>query len=597
MMMLGPLLLLAVLIFHRTVAEGSSGCPLFPSPNERFGFGALGGITHYDAAQLHAGWYVNWGTTSNLSHHGGLEFVHIIRVGAHNQPNPLSIASVVESNPGATWLIGNEMDTTYDWQDGRTPQEYAELYHDWYTFLKTRDPTCKVAIGGVVQPTPLRLQYLDMILAHYQNLYGQKMPVDVWNVHNFILREQKDSWGCGIPPGLDATQGELREVQDHDRMDLFQQQIVAFRQWMKDRGERDKPLIVSEYGILLSTYWGFIDERVKAFMTNTFDYFSTAADDSLGYAADGHRLVQRWAWYSLNDANFEGYNVRSNLFDPGSKAIRPLGVAFANYTAPLVQPYVDLVPGAVSINSSEGPYYGEPATFNLQAIVFNRGNAATPQGFTVSLWEGTPGQSTLIGSSQLDGLDGGWGSATTASFPWAATVTAPRSLYVWVDSGQAVGEACEGNNQGERKIYANLWPSSISFSFDPAEPELSTGEPVTVTIKAPVNNEGHLGVKNVVVGFWNGDPHAGGTSLGSDTLPVVEAGSSGVAQVIWPNVGFGLYEIYVKADTADSIVELSESDNVIHKSLMVVETRVFLPLTLKNQPGSTVAVTPLFLSP
>ena len=47
-----------------------------------------------------------------------------------------------------------------------------------------------MAIGGVSQVTPLRLDYLERVLAAYEKQYGQPMPVDVWNVHTFILREQ-----------------------------------------------------------------------------------------------------------------------------------------------------------------------------------------------------------------------------------------------------------------------------------------------------------------------------------------------------------------------------------------------------------------------
>ena len=36
-------------------------------------------------------------------------------------------------------------------------------------------------------------------------------------------------------------------------------------------------------------------------MIDTFDYFLNAADCNLGMRADGCRLVQRWAWYSLDD--------------------------------------------------------------------------------------------------------------------------------------------------------------------------------------------------------------------------------------------------------------------------------------------------------
>jgi hypothetical protein len=70
---------------------------------------------------------------------------------------------------------------------------------------------------------------------------------------------------------------------------------------MADHGQRDKPLIVSEYGILLPEYYGFDLERVRSFMHDTYDFMLNATDQHIGYPDDGNRLVQRWAWYSLGD--------------------------------------------------------------------------------------------------------------------------------------------------------------------------------------------------------------------------------------------------------------------------------------------------------
>jgi hypothetical protein len=259
-----------------------------------------------------------------------MEYVQMIRVsGGTYSPNLATLGSIVDNNPGSLWLIGNEPDCI--WQDNSLPSEYAAVYHELYGFIKSRDPSAQVAIGGIVQPTPLRLEYLDMVWDAYQSLYGEMMPVDVWNIHNMILREEKGSWGCEIPPGIDADQGMLYDVQDNDDIEIFQQQIVAFRQWMKEKGERDKPLIVSEYGVLMPEVYGFDYARVKAFMYASFDYFTTATDDSLGYPADENRLVQRWAWYSLNDDDFEGWPSSHHLFDPETQQITQLGIDYGDY--------------------------------------------------------------------------------------------------------------------------------------------------------------------------------------------------------------------------------------------------------------------------
>jgi hypothetical protein len=569
-------------------AKGFSQAPdYYPSPEVRFGFGVAGGdITEYAVAQLHAGWYVNWGTLSNLAHPDGLEFMHIIRVeGSTSSPSKATLRPIIENNLGSTWLIGNEPDCI--WQDNATPAQYAQVYHELYTFLKETDPSCQVAIGGIVQPTPLRLQWLDMVLAAYQSRYGEKMPVDVWNIHNFILQELRGSWGAEIPPGINATQGRLYGVQDHDNMTYFKQHIVDFRQWMKNNGEQNKPLMISEYGVLMPCNWyGFCDDRVRSFMLTTFNYFTGAesVNSSLGYPADGYRMVQRWAWYSLNDDNFESTDTHSNLFKPSTKQITVVGQAYGNYAASLVRTYyVDLMPTVISAVSSQPLFYSETMTITLSATVANRGNTDTAQDFSVSFWDGDPSEGTKIGEGNVSGLSGKWGQAATDPIEWRTTITEPRRVYVWCDSGGAVVESDVDNNQTYKTLSVELSPSSISF--EPSVPFAPPDQPVTVTMEAIVANEGGVGVRNVGVSFWNGDPDNGGTLIGSDTIATIGAHSLANAQITWPDVEAGTYEVYVKVDSEDAVIESDETDNKGHKSLLVTmeeSPKVFLPLTMKG---------------
>ena len=295
----------------------------------RFGVGVaaeLGSIEQYDVGQLGAGWYLDWRTSVHPPRPQGMEYAQMVWLSESvYRPDLDTIGAIAAANPGSLWLIGNEPDVI--WQGNVMPADYARSYHQIYFALKKADPSCQVAIGGVSQPTPLRFQYLDMILDAYHDLTGEVMPVDVWNVHAFILREEKDSWGVDIPPGIDATSGLLYEIEDHDDMEIFQQQIIAFRRWMKEKGEREKPLIISEYGILMPADYGFDHPRVREFMYASFDFFLTAADDSLGYPPDGNRLVQRWAWFSLSNEKYP----TGNLFHPDTQRITPLGMDYAHY--------------------------------------------------------------------------------------------------------------------------------------------------------------------------------------------------------------------------------------------------------------------------
>ncbi len=305
------------------------------SGTARFGFAAAWHIPEeYNVARLHADWYVQY--PGFRADHGpeNLEYAQIIRLNEKfDPPDEQAIVQYARARPGTLWMIGNEPDAPA--QDCVIPSEYAVVYHDLYLLIKGADPSAKVAIGGVVQGTPLRLRYLDEILEEYQGLYGKKIPVDVWNVHGFILRERVNSWGCQIPCGLTAQQGILYGIDDHDDITIFAEQIVRFRQWMKDNGERNKPLIVSEYGILLPDALGYDRARVRDFMIATFDYFLCATSSSLGYRADGDRLVQAWNWYSLDHKNFEGYESYGHLFDPDTKRITSLGLAYSDYVSSL----------------------------------------------------------------------------------------------------------------------------------------------------------------------------------------------------------------------------------------------------------------------
>jgi hypothetical protein len=295
----------------------------------RWGAGvATGSIGHYDVEPLRLGWYLNWQASSAPARPGGIEYAQMIRLkeGKLN-PDAETVTTIARANSGSLWLVGNEPDVK--WQDNVEPPTYARLYHEAYTAIKAADPTAQVAIGGVSQPTPLRLRYLDAVLTAYKEQFGEHMPVDVWNVHNFVLREESDSWGVDIPPGLSDEQGMLYEIDDNDDMAIFRQQIIDFRRWMVERGYQDYPLIVSEYGILMPEDYGFSPERVTAFLRGTFDFFLTATDPMLGYSEDDYRLVQRWCWYSLSDV--DQHYPTGRLFDPSTGQMTAVGQGWMEY--------------------------------------------------------------------------------------------------------------------------------------------------------------------------------------------------------------------------------------------------------------------------
>ncbi len=383
-------LLALCFIPFRGNAQQETERSLYNSPHLRFG-SLLGGhrlnsLETLDVERIHLGWHVEHFYTNPAPPPPGIENVFVIHLPPYNfvyENYVERVTTAVQANPGAVWSIGNEMDRPGPFQNAQFPEVYAEIYYQLYTLIKSVDPTAQVSIGGIVQPTELRLRYLDIVWDTYLTNYGTTMPVDIWSIHNMILPETRTGFGAGIPDGIPDDVGVTYGLDDNDNIEIFKQQIVDFRTWMVEKGERDKPLFITEYGVLMPAEFGFGTERVIDFMHATFDYMLVASDETIGYPADDNRLVQRWNWYSLDDYYYDqvdpGVGFNGNLFDALTREITPAGIAFAEYTMP---------DGAVStLQASSEPEVGEPVT--LSAEITNHG-LSPAKDVTVTFWLGDP---------------------------------------------------------------------------------------------------------------------------------------------------------------------------------------------------------------
>jgi hypothetical protein len=302
--------------------------PIFQpgSLDSRFGFGLSDSADPvYWGIELNAAWYLNW----------NIELTRNFIVPEHWQMVRLSpgcispgldyIRWAAVHYPGKVWIIGNEPDVI--WQDSITPEEYALDYNILYQVIKNSDPTARIAVAGVSQGTPLRLAYLDRVLQAYQNNFKAAMPVDWWTLHGFVLREERDSWGVGIPPGFPDQNGQLYEISDHGSIQLFKQQIIAFRTWMKDRGYQNSPLAITEFGILMPPEYGYSPMIIQQYIRDTFQWLSEADDPLIGLPQDNLHLVQRWAWFSLADSQYSA----SDLAIINTHRLTPAGEAYRDF--------------------------------------------------------------------------------------------------------------------------------------------------------------------------------------------------------------------------------------------------------------------------
>jgi len=239
---------------------------------------------------------------------------------------------------------------------------------------------------------------------------------DVYTIHGFILNEAQlydangkaISWGAGLPVGYNPATwpapelihpefGETWKVYD---INIFKQRLLAFRQWMKNQGDQNKPLWITEYGVLFppmgNPYLYVSDPDTANYMVQTYDLMLGYKDPALGYPADGNRLVQKWTWFSLNDRRtaFGG-----TIFDPVNTYPTVVGDMFAQYDPPLsavpvTNPTVYVVPNGLSATPISRSSVAGLLNYKISLRISNHVSSDRRTGITVNLYEGN----TLIGS-------------------------------------------------------------------------------------------------------------------------------------------------------------------------------------------------------
>lgn len=282
-------------------------------------------LSQFDYQSLNIGFYFDWGYWNSPI--GNIKYYPLVGgyLAGTNNPKLNDLEKMVLKNPqkypdGTLWFVGNEPGI----DDGRSPNQYAKDYHDYYYKIKELGKRLnfnyQVVAGSFMTTSRIKphygytgTEYLNLVRNEYRNLYQEDMPVDAYSVDAYVF----DYGGTNI--------------------EEFKSGLIYFRQHLKSIGEQEKPLIIKEIGVLFETT---PKEEVKEFMYKVFDFLTTYKDKNLGCLQDEGRLVQKWAWFVLNDGeeSFEGKWDNTSLFDSDSKRIKPLGQAFIDYRLKITSP-------------------------------------------------------------------------------------------------------------------------------------------------------------------------------------------------------------------------------------------------------------------
>lgn len=320
------------------------------------------------------------------------------------------IGLLVRSNPGKTWIVGNEVDRIHV-QDSLMPSTYATAYHDVYNYIKSIDPTAQVATSALVQVTPGRIQYLDLVLDAYRRQYGVDMPVDIWTFHVYVIPEviyhdrSRDSGAAAalgtdrniaisdadVGGAIDSTLCSRADVycrSEHDDIELFKEHVIRMRTWMADRGYKETPLLLTEWSILWPR--DIIDEfgnafpysRAATYLDETLAFLESASDPNIGYSLDRNRLVQRWSWYPVTTTSSELANS-SELVANG--ALTSVGIAYRDRINQQGGPYIDLIVDDVFSSATPLQPGESTADVTVTFAVRNAGNVATSSTYVANI--------------------------------------------------------------------------------------------------------------------------------------------------------------------------------------------------------------------
>ena len=471
-----------------------------PTGNCRYGIASIpsGGVPWL--APLGSGWHHNFYPNRPTQNPGNAaEFVFTLRM--HDGEFIPALDNFVDeltNYPGSMWLVGSEMevpDPVNNSSDSTRPADYAVAYKTAYDFIKLHDPTARVGIGGMSMATPMRLAYLSLVWDSYQQTYEQPMPVDIWNTHIYIFAER--IWNSTVPydgqlawdvdplfgrqnPGNNESRCTMDEVycrKEHDSLTIFQQQVVAFRQWMKDHEQQNKPFIISEIALLYpyqtnAEYGGtifFTTERVNNYMDGVFDYLQNdAIDANLGYPADGNRLVQQWLWYSLNVPDGIQGRISNLLVDnyasyPDSDlgALTSVGQNYKTWVDAQSK-FINLKAGEAQNIVTEAEANGLGSA-NLEVSFRNDGTSTINQPFSVTFYADAA-LTQPIGTQVFDaGMAGcAWGFNThSATAVWNNLPPGQYTYWAKIDSNNEIGESGEGDNVTSGAVTITQNPAPI----------------------------------------------------------------------------------------------------------------------------------------
>ena len=433
---------------------------------------------------------------------------------------------------------------------------------------------------------------------HLSNRHHLRVNVGWWKNNassNYFVRV--DSLAAESTAGLPGGRLEddsplvatiIVSVDEYDDLDNLRDQLLLMRQWMANHGQRNKPLINTEFGILIGEEQGFTYSRVREYMLGAFDLLASSPDAfnaALGMPDDGNRMMQQWFWFILNFDYFNGSRIYTGLADPVTGAVRPLGNDFATYVTRLRAEYRDLKTTYLAASPAYALFTGQPSLVTIQGQVRNLGTLSTSP-FQIKLSEGTADLNTW----QAPGLSAQHGNNNSfeLNYQWSVMFAGNKSLTLTADSSNHVIEPCDSNNVMVALLAPPQSPDLVLRNLR-ATPSTPTSSTTMIRLSADVANLGGQGSPDqaITVRFWQGAAGSG-SLLHTVQIPRGQAQTVAEASYEWRNFLPGEHLITVEVLPASGKSTVANNQKTVTVIVPTGDNFVHLPVIGVGSVGGPV---------
>lgn len=217
---------------------------------------------------------------------------------------------------------------------------------------------------------------------------------------------------------------------------------------------------------------------------------------------------------------------------------------------PDLRPYRGGIVPSASNNAylvfSQEPGVGETVT--ISADIFNVGTDDLPlSSFNVEFYDGNPATGgALIDTARITAtIQQGTKAVATVDWDTAAATVGYHDIWVVVDAADEIDEDFESENRAARTLDvldtdANLQVLQVASGFAVVN-QLNA-------ISAELKNRSMLPVTNNQIGFYLGDPMAGGTLLGTVQSGAISRGNHKTVSISWTPVATGTVYLFARVE-------------------------------------------------